>query len=357
MTPVIAVLVEVCPRPGNTATDHGGGIRCYDGNPTITNCTITGNTAGRSAGGIRCDYSDPTITNCTIAGNTATEGGGIVCYQSSGPTITNCVFWGDAPQEISVSSSSTLAMTYCDVQGGWTGDGNIDADPLFVDPDGPDGDPATWEDNDYHLAANSPCIDAGDPASDYSFEPEPDGGRVNMGAYGNTSEAATKGWLCIEDYEVVSRTRVGRTLFDYELSIVIANESDTAATGVFAELLSAPGSATIIDGEVDVGGLAAGETVISVDTFTLRVDRSALLSPLPISWQVTYSQGGMTRESAFTKVLLPKVFEPSDEPGGPDDPTGLDGARPNTLSEAPRDAAAGSVPAVGTKRDSRTSAR
>ncbi|MFQ5807169.1 MAG: hypothetical protein ACE5I3_12040, partial [Phycisphaerae bacterium] len=48
------------------------------------------------------------------------------------------------------------------VQGGYDGIGNIDADPLFVDPDGPDNDPNTWEDNDYRLSVGSPCIDAGD---------------------------------------------------------------------------------------------------------------------------------------------------------------------------------------------------
>jgi len=52
-------------------------------------------------------------------------------------------------------------VTYSDIQGGWEGVGNIDADPLFVDPDGPDDDPNTWGDNDYHLSPGSPCIDAG----------------------------------------------------------------------------------------------------------------------------------------------------------------------------------------------------
>jgi len=42
---------------------------------------------------------------------------------------------------------------------------------------------------DFHLKKESPAIDAGDPTSDYSNEPEPNGGRINMGAYGNTSEA------------------------------------------------------------------------------------------------------------------------------------------------------------------------
>jgi nitrous oxidase accessory protein NosD len=37
---------------------------------------------------------------------------------------------------------------------------------------------------------NSPCIDAGDPARPWSAEPLPNGGRLNLGAYGNTPEAS-----------------------------------------------------------------------------------------------------------------------------------------------------------------------
>ena len=40
----------------------------------------------------------------------------------------------------------------------------------------------------------SPCIDAGNPASDYSNEPQPNFARINMGAYGNTLEASKSGW-------------------------------------------------------------------------------------------------------------------------------------------------------------------
>jgi hypothetical protein len=39
-------------------------------------------------------------------------------------------------------------------------------------------------------AVNSPCIDAGDPLSDFLDEPYPNGRRINMGAYGNTSQAS-----------------------------------------------------------------------------------------------------------------------------------------------------------------------
>ena len=55
------------------------------------------------------------------------------------------------------------------MQGGWEGEGNIDSDPLFVDP----------ENGDFTLQSNSPCIDAGDPGSEY----DPDGTIADMGAY------------------------------------------------------------------------------------------------------------------------------------------------------------------------------
>lgn len=63
-----------------------------------------------------------------------------------------------------------LKIARSDVQGGtaavsgpgglnWAS-GNLDADPLFVDPDGPDRNPLTFLDNDYRLGPGSPCVDA-----------------------------------------------------------------------------------------------------------------------------------------------------------------------------------------------------
>jgi len=65
--------------------------------------------------------------------------------------VNNCILWGNNPDEIYVSSGATT-LTFSDVQGGWPGLGNIDADPLFVDPDN----------GDLRLSPGSPCIDAGD---------------------------------------------------------------------------------------------------------------------------------------------------------------------------------------------------
>ena len=46
--------------------------------------------------------------------------------------------------------------------------------------------PGPWVQND----VTSSCIDTGDPTSDWSMEPEPKGERVDMGAYGGTTEAS-----------------------------------------------------------------------------------------------------------------------------------------------------------------------
>ena len=87
-------------------------------------------------------------------------------------------------------------FTYCCVEGGLAGTGNVDEDPLFVDP----------TNDDYHLQStvgsyhngqwspdpsHSPCIDAGDPSAPYGNEPMPNGDCINMGAYGNTAEASS----------------------------------------------------------------------------------------------------------------------------------------------------------------------
>ena len=216
----------------NGSAYQGGGIYCYNNSsPTITNNTITANTAEHEGGGIDCLLnSSPFITNNTITANTADYGGGISCVASS-PTVKNSILWGNsAPTgpEVYLSywldNPSTLTVRYSNVAGGqgaayvepgctldW-GPGNIDADPLFADPDN----------GDYHLKSEfgrwdptmdgglggfrvdevtspCPCIDAGNPESDYSNETQRNGGRINMGAYGNTPEASKSRWKVFGD--------------------------------------------------------------------------------------------------------------------------------------------------------------
>ncbi len=173
---------------GNSAAHYGGGISCSRSNPTIMGNSITGNSAILRGGGILCYESNPIIMNNCFTRNIAYfSGGGIYCELVSNPLITNTIFWADSASyspEIDFDDSSSPYFTYCDIQGGWAGEGNIDIDPLFRDP----------ENGDFHLMAdscgdvyNSPCIDAGDPAifdsmhgCDWGLEEL----RSDMGAYG-----------------------------------------------------------------------------------------------------------------------------------------------------------------------------
>ncbi len=189
--------ITACTIAGNTSGGAGGGIYGSEGN--IEDCLVVGNTAtifwGEAGGGL-ADCTGP-IRNCTIAANRSQlspvlppasgHAGGL--YNCTGP-ISNCVVAGnisDAGDGQIVSCSVPTYSRIEDLSGGGTG--NISADPLFADPAGPDNDPATWADNDYHLLADSPCINAGNPAyvpcvgeTDVDGQPRVRYGRIDMGA-------------------------------------------------------------------------------------------------------------------------------------------------------------------------------
>jgi parallel beta-helix repeat protein len=207
-----STMISNCTIKNNWADEWGGGILCDASWPTITNCIINNNTAGNRGGGIACyNSSSPAITNCIINSNTAITGGGIQCELSSSPVFTNCIIskntannlgggisflgstsmkivnctisdnysysygggiysyssspltlvpkvinsiiWGNTEErgndQIYLGGMSSISITYSDIEGGWTGTGNINADPLFLG------------NGDFHLTYGSPCIDSG----------------------------------------------------------------------------------------------------------------------------------------------------------------------------------------------------
>ncbi len=230
--------VTNCTFSENYAVDAGGGMYNFGSSPTLTNCTFSGNTADFGSGMFNYNSSNPTVTNCTFSGNSANFGGGMYNSHNSSPTATNCTFAVNSAligqalyfdsfmhsipsnlimtncilrnggDEIWNNDGSTITINYTDVQGGFPGTGNIDADPLFVDPDN----------GDYRLSPDSPCIDAGDNTAvpedittDLDGNPRfleipetPDTGNgtlpiVDMGAY----ESLGGGCLAVISQEVV----------------------------------------------------------------------------------------------------------------------------------------------------------
>jgi hypothetical protein len=204
-----------CKFIGNWSFINGGGVCNQESNPTLTNCIFVRNSAQNDGGGIYNWQSSLSATNCTFTQNLA-QNGSILSYESSkrwplpnSLKLINCILW-DGGNEIWNNDALPIDITYSDIQGGWPGIGNIDADPLFAsigywaDVNDPN---AIWIDGDYHLKSlagrwdpvseswiiddvTSPCIDAGDTNSPVGDEPEPNGGRINMGAYGGTAEAS-----------------------------------------------------------------------------------------------------------------------------------------------------------------------
>lgn len=173
----------------------GTGVNCNNFVGIIRNCLIYNNTAYEGGGISLYNSAYPAIDNCTVYGNHADSyGGGISHEMDSYSKIINCIIWGNTADYGGAQIykyGGTSSYTYCDIQGGYSGTGNINLDPKFVDPGA----------NNFQLTANSPCIDVGNntpthffewnvlPATDYDGNPrimdgnKDENARVDMGAY------------------------------------------------------------------------------------------------------------------------------------------------------------------------------
>jgi hypothetical protein len=165
----------------NDCVGEGCGIDIEGGvsSPIVTNNVIFGNHAVGAGGGIELYDCNAILTNNTIVANTSDQsrGGGVSCQNYAWPTLVNCAVWGNVGQQIYVEYGG-VTVDHCDVERGWAGAGNIDADPLFVDASG----------GDLHLGAGSPCINLGSnsapnlPATDFEGDPRIIDSTVDIGA-------------------------------------------------------------------------------------------------------------------------------------------------------------------------------
>ncbi len=183
----------------NRAFGCGGAINCcYNSDAVIRNNIVSGNFSAFTGGGIFCfDLTNLTIVNNTIVDNEAsTSGGGLGCTISCSLVVTNTILRSNhaarGPEAYigDFFSPSSLTLSHSNISGGKAsiritsgsslvmGQGNIDADPIFV----------SQEKDDFHITADSPCLNCGDgsipslPATDFEEDPRNWDGQVDIGA-------------------------------------------------------------------------------------------------------------------------------------------------------------------------------
>ena len=197
---------------GNTVQTNyfgGGGINiseCTTNTPIVENNIIVDNFSSGWGGGILIDLNidnslkpglnlhqsipedgdvldEQFLVNNTIYNNSAgAVGGGFCALNSMTAKIMNCILWGNtAPNYPQIYGS--IDASYSDIEGGWSGIGNIDDDPEFTD--------SLY----FCLCDTSKCVDAGDPDPIYNDVEDPNNPgfalfpamgtlRNDMGAFG-----------------------------------------------------------------------------------------------------------------------------------------------------------------------------
>ncbi|MBW8041130.1 MAG: hypothetical protein FVQ85_14160 [Planctomycetes bacterium] len=210
---------------GNSSGDPNANADSNNPNLILDNCLIIHNW-GYWSGGVSSNYgSFADIDDCTIAWNVASWSwlvGGLETFGGDA-NVANTIIVDNTGVQMASAGASASAMgmelgglemeifgvnegidvSYSNIQmfdsegfydptAVWPGEGNINKDPMFINPFRPYNFRLKSGTGEWNT---SPCINAGDPFADYSQEPAPNGGRINMGAYAGTNKATSSNIL------------------------------------------------------------------------------------------------------------------------------------------------------------------
>jgi len=257
-----SVTLVNCQLVGNRALMLGGALYNYEGDATLINGRVVGNTAdyAETAGGAALYNLNGSLTvlDSTVADNRSPSGKAIASFRWGATAgikikVANSILFNGG-SEIWSNVPEAVQVTYSDVQGGWTGTGNISTDPQFTRP-GTRSIEGEWIDGDYRLKASSPAVDAGSstalPADsldldgdgttsealpiDLNGTPRVLGSQVDMGAYEQLGSGAGPGagWTTLVTSTLVYDVPADPPTFPIDVS---ASSQNTIQLNFKAEL-------------------------------------------------------------------------------------------------------------------------
>lgn len=366
---------------GNAAGTHSGGIYCAVGVPDIAHNTVADNSA-TEGGGIHClSGASPTITNCILWANgddlsacSATYS----CVEDGDPGLGNIAA---DPLFVNYTGGTWTAYPNRDYDQGQTTFEDSDASwapdalaGLLLNPDtlqnrlfpivsntaravtvwgnacssGMGSRGALYQIRDYRLMSQaegdgqtSPCIDAGSPASDFSNEPDPNGGRANMGAFGGTSEASRTPDAALHTLRVAcggagrGQVRVGHTVRQLPFSGTFADGSEVALEAFPDEgtsFRSWSGDLIGVDNPASIpmdGEKAVTVTFGSVCALTITVSPADAGTTTPSAGAHLFDRGVVVPLSAHPKAGygFSRWLGPVGNPASPTTEVAMDGAK------------------------------
>ena len=222
---------------GVNSLGDGGGLNLMNSNPTITGCHIHNNYSDHMGAGIFMEYSEPIIDRCTFTWNEAYFEGGSIFINEGLLTLRNSIIEGSHGNgAVYFNTPGAHNITYCDFNNPWSGNfaGAIYGTLGVISGFNPNGDPCDDYRNIYlyplfddpfnysfTLIGNSPCIDAGNPAS--AFDPDSTIADQGCFAFDQSAYPASEATLTPIHPPIIIFAGGGH----FEFNVIVSNNSTT----------------------------------------------------------------------------------------------------------------------------------